>query len=589
MADKHIEKGSAESKREKHIAQLKKTFDETRADIAAVKGKIEQLQSRIQYIIVNLQSRILLLQREIDVIRNEVQKMAEKLKKDKRFTRDEREALSLFSEQFADQLPEDIDFDALIEEQMANKERAEERALFKEFQVEPNKADQATLRELYLKLSKQFHSDKAGKDDDAQAFHEIQQAIIQAYENHDLHALIALDETHGQQADTAALAAAAATSEDALAHWERQVEALKDQKKRLDKELKALRKSEYGVLAVQMDKDKVDPEAEIAEGHEHLARMVEIRDAFLEVEKTASIDSLSAVLADQMKAEMEEQGIHSFEDFMEQFILEGMDDEDDYYDDYYDDEDDEEDSDGHLEINPNPKFPIDSSVLHHPLGVGKPLDCIVLGTHILDGMPVYDLRITAVAMAALDGSEISQMAYEGIFVLLDNVPEAEIEKTKVVSLNKHKDEAEIYRKIWREHVFSDDDPEDQFIQSVINRDPNKEDYENWVDYLSENKAILGRKKCVNLTEPIKRTTVQVEEVAGYDPFDGIILLCKPYRGDFFELPISLLMPQDKQFLAIWEAYGTWEIAYENFTSLMEVIGQPLFDEEDYDDDEPFLF
>lgn len=587
MADKHIEKGSAEIKREKHIAKLKNTFDKTKADVTAVKEKIEQFQSQIEYLIVSVQTRILLLQREMDGIRREVKKIAKNLKKDKRFTRDERDALIIFSEQFLDQLPDDIDFDALIEEQFENKERAEERSMFKEFKVEPNKADQATLRELYLKLSKQFHPDKAGKDDDAQAFHEIQQAIIHAYENHDLHALMALDEAHGQQADSAALAAAAATSEDALAHWERQVEALKDQKKRLDKELKALRKSDYGTMVVRMLKEDLNPEDEIAEGHEHLARMVEIRDAFLEVEKTASIEPLNTVLAAQMKAEMEEEGGHSFEDFMEQFVLESMDaDDDDDYDSFLGDSDDYEDD---IEDNPNPKFPVDSSVLHHPVGVGKPLDCIVLGAYLLNGLPVYDLRITAAAMAGLASDEVYEMAYEGMFVLLDNVPESDIEKAKVVSFNKHKDEAAIYRKVWREYVFSSDEPEEEFIQSVINSNPNQEDYENWVDYLSENITILSRKKCVNLADASKRSTVQVKEVAGYDPYEGMILSCKPTRGDIIELPISILLPQDKQFLAIWEAYSSWEMAYENYTSLMEIIGSPLFDSEDYDDDEPLPF
>ncbi len=586
MADKHIEKDSAEVKREKHIAKLKKTFDETKADITAVKDKIEHFQSRIEYLIVSVQTRILLLQREMDGIRREVEKIAKKLKKDKRFTRDERAALTLFSEQYLDQLPDDIDFDALLEDQIESKERAEERSMFKEFKVEPNKADQATLRELYLKLSKQFHPDKAGKDDDVQAFHEIQQAIIQAYENHDLHALIALDEAHGQQADTVALAAAAATSEDALAHWERQVEALKDQKKRLDKELKALRKSDYGTMVVRMLKEDLNPEDEIAEGHEHLARMVEIRDAFLEVEKIASIEPLNTVLAAQMKAEMEEEGAHSFEDFMEQFVLESMDDDDDGYDSFLGDPDDYEEA---VEDNPNPKFPVDSSVLNHPVGVGKPLDCIVLGAYLQNGMPIYDLRITAAAMAGLASDEVYSMAYDGIFVLLHDIPESEIEKAKVVRLDKHKDEAAIYRKVWREHVFSSDEPEDEFIQSVINRDPNQEDYENWVDYLSENIEILSRKKCVNLAEAGKRTTVQVKEIAGYDPSEGMILSCKPTRGDIFELPISMLLPQDKQFLAIWEAYSTWDAAYENYATLMEIIGSPLFELEDYDDDEPFPF
>lgn len=586
MADKHIEKGSAEVKREKHIAKLKNTFDKTKSDIADVKEKIEQFQSQIEYLIVSVQTRILLLQREMDGIRREVEKIAKKLKKDKRFTRDEREALTIFSEQYLDQLPDDIDFDALLEEQIENKERAEERSMFKEFKVEPNKTDQATLRELYLKLSKQFHPDKATKDDDAQAFHEIQQAIIQAYENHDLHALMALDETHGQQADAAALAAAAATSEDALAHWERQVEALKDQKKRLDKELKALRKSDYGTMVVRMLKEDLNPEDEIAEGHEHLARMVEIRDAFLEVEKTASIEPLNTVLAAHMKAEMEEKGVHSFEDFMEQFETENLEDDDDEYDPFFGNLDDYEDD---IEVNPNPKFPVDSSVLHHPVGASKPLDCIVLGAYLLHDVPLYDLRITAAAMAGLTSDEVFDMAYEGMFVLLDNVPELDIEKAKVVSFNKHKDEAETYRKVWREHVFSSDDPEDEFIQFVINRDPNQEDYENWVDYLSENIAILSRQKCVNLTDYEKKSTVQVKEVAGYDPYQGVILSCKTKRGDIIELPISVITPQDEEFMVIWEAYGAWSIAYENYTSLMEIIGSPLFDLEEYDDDEPLPF
>lgn len=587
MADKHIEKGSAEIKREKHIAKLKNTFDKTKADVAAVKEKIEQFQSQIEYLIVSVQTRILLLQREMASIRREVEKIAKKIKKDKRFDRDEREAMALFSENFINEIPDDVDFDALLEEQFENKERAEERSMFKEFKVEPNKADQATLRELYLKLSKQFHPDKANKDDDAQAFHEIQQAIIQAYENHDLHALMALDEAHGQQADTAALAAAAATSEDALAHWERQVEALLDQKKRLDKELKALRKSDFGTMVVRMKKEGLDPEDEIAEGHEHLARMMEIRDAFQEVEKSGSTEPLYTVLSSQLKVQMEEEGVHSFEDFMEQFGMDELEDEDDDdYDPFFGDLDDNEED---IEDNPNPKFPVDSSVLHHPVGVGNPLDCIVLGAYLLNGLPVYDLRITAAAMAALASDEVYEMAYEGMFVLLDNVPESDIEKAKVVSFNKHKDEAAIYRKVWREHVFSTDDPEDEFIQSVINRNPNQEDYENWVDYLSENITILSRKKCVNLADASKRSTVQVKEVAGYDLYEGMILSCKPTRGDIIELPISILLPQDKQFLAIWEAYSSWEMAYENYTSLMEIIGSPLFDPEDYDDDEPLPF
>jgi hypothetical protein len=218
-------------------------------------------------------------------------------------------------------------------QQQAGEEGTQDRAaFFAQFKQEPSKEEQRDIRQLYLRLSRKLHPDKATNEAEAQQFHNLMQQVSAAYEAHDVEALLALEERYldddreaweelpGEQQ----LSARA----QKIARLERELSFLTQQGDRLSAQIKALRQSEAGqqLTHVQREErygrglDHSQVEAEMA--FEAMEKQKEVLEAALKADRvTPELEALFQPLDDDMD-EME------LLQMMGELVGMGLDDED---------------------------------------------------------------------------------------------------------------------------------------------------------------------------------------------------------------------------------------------------------------------
>ena len=121
------------------------------------------------------------------------------------------------------------------------------REYFDSFRAEPDKDEQRDIRKVYLRLSQAFHPDVARNDGEEAQFHRIMQQITDAYERHDMEALLHLERLHLGEVPTEGETGDMASRLDAtILRLERESERLQQQADRLSAELKGLNESQLG-------------------------------------------------------------------------------------------------------------------------------------------------------------------------------------------------------------------------------------------------------------------------------------------------------------------------------------------------------
>ncbi|MEM7658738.1 MAG: hypothetical protein AAF399_21620 [Bacteroidota bacterium] len=179
--------------------------------------------------------------------------------------------------------------------QQEEEQRQSRSEFFASFQQEPEQEEQRDIRKIYLKLSQEFHPDKATNEAENQRNHEMMKQITQAYENHDIAALLEMERLYlDEEREEIAISEAGNLLDANIERLEQELLFLENQATRLSGELKGIRKSDAGQALTKwdrMDRNGVGLESQAAEMEEQLKEMELLQETVADALKAGKMTS----------------------------------------------------------------------------------------------------------------------------------------------------------------------------------------------------------------------------------------------------------------------------------------------------------
>lgn len=304
MSKKHIDKSPELRQKEAELETLQAKIKKTQTTLKSLKTRLQNTQAEAQ----DIERKLALKQHELQSKFRDgwarVLELTKKLLKDKRFSKAEREELKNINKQAKEWMQ---DFEAsTLEGQAEFEQRLEEEweargnNPFQAFAVAPPKAEQKEIRQVYLRLSKQFHPDRAKTAEEGKTYEAYQQQIVQAYERNDIQTLLEFEALFGQSPESPQEQAHSTdVLDDKISRLKHQLKLLEQQKDRLSQEIKQLRQSPMGQMLTSvksMQKDGITLEEGVGldEVEEGVTMVNALCEALEEADKDGNIDKLIA-------------------------------------------------------------------------------------------------------------------------------------------------------------------------------------------------------------------------------------------------------------------------------------------------------
>lgn len=467
-----IEKSPLVRQQEEKIAELQVQIKRKNTVIKSLKTRLSNTQERVEEVQRKAHQSFSKVQEVLLKKTKALRALIAKLVKDKRFSKTDREQLQELLGTIDQGMPDDDQIPG-FEEPDADfaDEKARNNDPFAEFKVAPEDDQQKDLRKLYLQLSKRFHPDRAKDDTEKQLYHEIQQRVIQAYQAHDLQAMVRLAMEH----DLSLLDTAESDTdvmEQRIQFLTRQLEGLEQQQERLSAEIKNLRQSDMGEMLTEVDSfarmgmDITSAESTMGPAMQQIDILINILE---EVDRTGNINLIEELFASPYG---------------------------DHYDPYGDDDDDFFGEmmnffEPEVEQNPNPRFPIFSWVtflLKIPQK-RKPIEVkgrVLSATLLPGGVPVYAIEVDADALAQLPKEIIEDMVETGQIGVVTDIAEKVLKPAAPPSEAKLKARVQALKDAWYRYAFSHlSSVQRERIIGVLDADIEKSGPESWLTYLNE--------------------------------------------------------------------------------------------------------
>jgi hypothetical protein len=128
---------------------------------------------------------------------------------------------------------------------------------FAAFQAEPAPEEKRQIRQVYLKLSQSFHPDMASNDRERDVFHRRMQQIAAAYQQHDIEALLRMEQQFlGDQYEDTTPDTGENLLDTQLGRLQRELSFLEKQAERLSEEIRNIRQSEVGQTLTDYDREE---------------------------------------------------------------------------------------------------------------------------------------------------------------------------------------------------------------------------------------------------------------------------------------------------------------------------------------------
>lgn len=521
-------------KKEARIDELEGQIKRTRTTLKSLKTRLSNTQQRVEEIHREMFNKTARLQERLMEGLKNLEKLMQKLRKNKRLSGLDKEMIEEmyrgFSGGIGNEMP-DMEAQA-AEHTFDEEEEARFRDAFGEFRVEPPKEEQRDIRKLYLRLSKQFHPDRARNAKEAEQFHQLQQQVNEAYERHDIQELIDLEQFWGEAEGEPGNGEAVTT--DALDHkisrLEHQLAMLKQQQERLSEEIRQLRQSQMGRMLTEVDgMEREGFTLEEGTGLHHIEFIVQMMENFetalRDTEKTGRMSPLFDEIVEQMMPAANP---------LEALINEMMGEDDDYDDDMF--FWDEEEEDVYLP-NLRPRFPLGTRVRVKKAENFEYIDengdwaffsikglaGAVTEALMDDDEPFYNVSLDVASMEKLPGRYITEEAAE--FNFLQFLEEDLLVEDKNPKIDPPVKIRETYRRRLYENVFAELPPEqNKRLQAILLARPAESDEANWLAYLEENLSFpFGAFSNGEFTTWRRGRQVTVIAYGGFSPHYGLVV------------------------------------------------------------------
>lgn len=244
-------------RKERELADLKKRLKKTRTQLKRNTTMLANLQESITQLQQDMANGVMEKQEEMQTIKEEILVLLKKIMASKKVDKESKAQ----AKEFFDDLSE-VDFKRGEEEEFDEEEfeesggRGGRFAFFEQFRVEPPKAEQRSIRKVFIKLAARFHPDKAVNAKEAEFFHKLMQKINTAYERNDIMTLLDIEAKYADYEADKKEEANIEVDESAIVSLLDQeikkinieLDLLEGQLKRVKSEVKDLRASEAGEM-----------------------------------------------------------------------------------------------------------------------------------------------------------------------------------------------------------------------------------------------------------------------------------------------------------------------------------------------------
>ena len=546
------------------VEELEAQVKRTRTTLKSLKTRLQNTQERVAEVHQKIFNKVTQLQGRLIKGMKNLEQLIAKLRKDKRLNRQDKALIEEMYRGFTGGIGEEMpDLEAQAAERAQSQEEdAKFRDAFKEFRVEPPTEEQRDIRKVYLRLSKQFHPDRARNKKEAEQFHQFQQQVNEAYEKHDIQALLDMELLFGETADEAINEGAATVDvlDLKISRLEHQLDLLQQQQERLSQEIRQLRKSDMGQMLTEVDGlQRAGFSLEDGMGLQQLEPVVEILEAFeaalRDTDKRGEMSPLfddimaqAQASMDPLQAMMNEMMGYEEEDMDDLF----WDDEEVYY------------------PNPDPLFPVGTYVrINEREEVDyfegedmisfslKGLAGIVSEAMLEEDEPFYNVVLDIDSMKRLPGAYITERG--GAFNVIDFLDEESLVKEKRKKKDTLKKVQLAYRTLLYQHVFAELPPaQDQRLQAILLAHPEKNDEANWLAYLEQ-----------HLSFPFEATTsgdyahwrrgrkATILSYGGFSPEYGLIVQARIGRETDFVPLAEFHGPAGSKMGEVLEDYREW--------------------------------
>ncbi|MCB0595627.1 MAG: DnaJ domain-containing protein [Lewinellaceae bacterium] len=562
-----IEKSAEVRRKEARIEELEEQLKRTRTTLKSLKTRLSNTQQRVEEIHREMFNKASRMQERLTKGLKNLEELTQKLRKDKRLSREDKELIEEIYRGVAGGMGGGMpDWEAQAAERAENQEEeAKFRDAFKEFRVEPPKEEQRDIRKLYLRLSKQFHPDRASNKKEAKQFHQFQQQVNEAYEKHDIQALLDMEQIFGETGDEPENGETATTDvlDHKISRLQNQLALLQQQQERLSEEIRQLRKSDMGQALTEVDSmERAGFSIEEGMGLQQLEPIVEILEAFekalRDTDKKGKMSPLFEDIMGQMML-----AINPLAAMMDEMMGEDEDFDDMFWDDFDDDE---------FYPNLDPEFPVGTYVrvaeeikmdyFDVNNGAGsfslKGLSGIVSAAMFdEEGEPVYNIALDTDSMKRLPRSIIVEEGAD--FNVLYYLEEDLLVEQKGKKKEPAKKVAQTYRTLLYQNAFSELPPEqDQRLQAILLANPAASDEANWLAYLEQHLHFpFGAFTHGLLSNWRRGRKVTILAYGGFAPEYGLIVQARIGRQtDFVPLAEFYGSPGSKED-QILEDYQEW--------------------------------
>lgn len=556
-----IDKSPETRAKENQIQQLEADLKKVRTTIKSLKTRLENnktlltdMQRQVSTVMGNLHA-------ELTEHTGKIKRLAQKLIKDRRFKGEDKAFLKQICLEILDDvsggervIQEAEEREQAFFEEMGEQEQAQNHDPFAELYVAPEKEAQKDIRKTFLKLSKQFHPDRARSKAEEQEFHRLQQQINEAYKAGDAQTLLELEmlwQDAGPASDEEAHSTDALDSQ--IRQLELQLSMLEQQKKRLSQELKNIRESDLGYL--------------ISDSR-HLKKRGMTFEELPEIQMLKSELEPIKIMADAL-ALTDKEGVIS--DTLFKFFQAQPEDPYDLFNLLFEEEDEEdEDEDDELYItNPSPAFPVGTTVklkstfeiiTNWETGAYQDFKGFkgTVTKALLDAETeeaLYYIRLSTSSLSKIDPSYITETGPS--FNVLIDIEEGFLAKTTPGRKVSEAEEQAIYETLLYLHGLKIlPKAQHERLLSIL-LPPTGSVEERWLDYFEEYLP-LPFKAVMDSPRPhsMEKTKVTVGVYLGFR--SGIPLMgCEDAKGNRYTAALTALQPKQPALRRVVNDLRAW--------------------------------